>query len=89
MIFYMLNEAHPSDYEARSLSVSDVVEFNNAEYWFCDSCGWQFIDNMEHYRGECLKGHPQHCYTDNKGARDLTCRKKFQEDYCKDQVRWF
>lgn len=35
----VFNVEHPSDYTGRSLSVSDIVEYNG-EFWGCQSLGW-------------------------------------------------
>ena len=44
-VFYILNCDFPQDYNARSLSVSDVVEMaksdNDSSFYFCDSFGFQ------------------------------------------------
>ena len=42
-IFYKLNVEHPEDYKARSLSVSDIVLFED-EYYFCENIGWTKLD---------------------------------------------
>jgi len=45
-IFEKLNIAHPTDYHARSLSVSDIVAIkhqNTISYYFCDQAGWRLI----------------------------------------------
>ena len=47
-LFRILNIDHPTDYRARSLSMSDTVALCDASgtptsYWFCDSWGWAEI----------------------------------------------
>ena len=42
-IFTILNTMHPKDYRARSLSVSDLVELENGELWFCDNTSWVLL----------------------------------------------
>lgn len=41
-IYMQLNVMRPTDYQARSLSVSDIVEIGG-EYYYCDSIGWQKV----------------------------------------------
>ena len=47
-IFEQFNLFHPANYRARSLSVSDVVEFENGpndrSFYYCDVFGFQKID---------------------------------------------
>lgn len=47
-IFRQYNLYHPADYRARSLSVSDVVEFEKSpedrSFYFCDTFGFRRID---------------------------------------------
>jgi hypothetical protein len=47
-VYRELNYAHPADYKARSLSVSDIVEVvredGRSDKWFCDSVGWERIE---------------------------------------------
>jgi len=40
--FEEFNIKHPSDYKARSLSVSDIVEMDGKSY-FCMSIGWKQV----------------------------------------------
>jgi hypothetical protein len=45
-LYVRFNIDHPLDYHARSLSVSDVVEFvrgGSHRFYFCDSVGWKRI----------------------------------------------
>ena len=45
-LFEKFNVSHPSDYKARSLSMSDVVELirgDEKRYYYCDTCGWKLI----------------------------------------------
>jgi len=41
-IYTIFNCDPPIDYHGRSLSVSDIVYYNNA-YYYCDIIGWQRI----------------------------------------------
>lgn len=41
-IFYIFNCKRPEDYRGRSLSVSDIVEFEN-RFYFCDSYGFKEV----------------------------------------------
>ena len=47
-VYRELNYAHPADYKARSLSVSDIVEVIGEDgvrnKWFCDSVGWVLVE---------------------------------------------
>jgi len=46
-IFYLLNMDFPEGYTGRSLSISDIVEFNGpqgSEYYYCDTFGYQKIE---------------------------------------------
>lgn len=47
-VYRELNYAHPANYKARSLSVSDIVEVvredGRGDKWFCDSMGWVLIE---------------------------------------------
>ena len=46
VVFYILNMAHPQDYRARSLSVSDVIEVveeNHSTFYYCDTIGFREI----------------------------------------------
>ena len=47
-IFEQLNLFHPADYRARSLSVSDVVEYekgsDDRSFYYCDVFGFREID---------------------------------------------
>ena len=47
-VYRELNYAHPADYKARSLSVSDIVEVigenGKGDKWFCDSVGWVLVE---------------------------------------------
>ena len=47
-IFRQFNLFHPEDYRARSLSVSDIVEFEknpeDRSFYFCDPIGFRKID---------------------------------------------
>ena len=45
-LFFILNCMHPTDYNARSLSVSDIVEINN-KFYYCDSFGWRPLSKNE------------------------------------------
>ena len=45
-LFEKFNVNHPEDYNARSLSVSDVVKIRRKEvtrYYYCDNMGWKLI----------------------------------------------
>ena len=45
--FFIFNTKHPSGYKGRSMSVSDVVEFEKegkSTFYFCDSFGFKEID---------------------------------------------
>lgn len=46
-VFCIFNQAHPSDFRARSLSVSDVVEVlrrdGSSRFYYCDSFGFKPI----------------------------------------------
>lgn len=41
-IYTIFNCDHPINYHGRSLSVSDIVYYNNT-YYYCDIIGWQRI----------------------------------------------
>ena len=46
-VYRELNYAHPADYKARSLSVSDIVSATlegRETLYFCDSVGWVRIE---------------------------------------------
>lgn len=46
MLFEMFNIAHPSDYMARSMSVSDIVAVkhnDSVSYYFCDRVGFRLL----------------------------------------------
>lgn len=46
-IFEKLNVHHPQGYNNRSLSVSDIVCFEqdgDKEYWYCDRFGWSEVE---------------------------------------------
>ena len=47
-IFTVLNTAHPEDYNNRSLSVGDLIVFENdpETVYFCDSFGWKKLDRF-------------------------------------------
>ena len=46
-LYALLNLHHPSDYAARSLSVSDVIEFEHPDgssvFYYCDTIGFKVI----------------------------------------------
>lgn len=46
-LYTLLNLRHPSDYTARSLSVSDVIEFEHLDgssvFYYCDTIGFKVI----------------------------------------------
>lgn len=46
-LYTLLNLRHPSDYTARSLSVSDVIEFEHPDgssvFYYCDTIGFKVI----------------------------------------------
>ena len=45
-VFYIFNMAHPQDYRARSLSVSDVIEVveeNHSTFYYCDTIGFREV----------------------------------------------
>ena len=43
LLFHIFNVEHPDDYEARSLSTSDVVVLDGEPY-YCDSFGWKGLE---------------------------------------------
>ena len=46
VVFYIFNMAHPQDYRARSLSVSDVIEVveeNESTFYYCDTIGFREV----------------------------------------------
>lgn len=46
VVFYIFNMAHPQDYRARSLSVSDVIEIVEASgstFYYCDTIGFREV----------------------------------------------
>ena len=46
VVFYIFNMAHPQDYRARSLSVSDVseiVEASGSTFYYCDTIGFREV----------------------------------------------
>jgi len=43
LLFHIFNVDHPKDYEARSLSVSDIVVLDE-EPFYCDSFGWKGVE---------------------------------------------
>ena len=47
-IYEKLNIAHPADYKARSLSVSDIIAIKHDDkisYYFCDRVGFRLLKN--------------------------------------------
>ena len=42
-LFYTFNMEHPSDFTARSLSVSDIVVLDGKKF-YCQPAGWQKIE---------------------------------------------
>ena len=50
-VYRELIYAHPADYKARSLSVSDIVEVigedGKGNKWFCNNVGWVKVDNEQ------------------------------------------
>lgn len=48
-LFFILNCMHPTNYNTRSLSVSDIVEINN-KFYYCDSFGWKNLTTEQVYR---------------------------------------
>ena len=53
-IFFLLNQNHPADYHARSLSVSDlicIIDSRNERRWkYVDSFGFQDVTNLINMR---------------------------------------
>ncbi len=45
-LYYIFNMKHPSDYRARSLSVSDVVTLDGKSF-YCDDIGWKGLEDGE------------------------------------------
>lgn len=43
-LFYILNCEIPNDYKGHSLSVSDIVELENGNKYYCDSAGWEKLN---------------------------------------------
>ncbi len=46
VVFYIFNMAHPQNYRARSLSVSDVIEVveeNGSTFYYCDTVGFREV----------------------------------------------
>lgn len=44
-IFELFNNGnYPKDYRGHSLSVGDIVEFENGDMWICASCGWNKVE---------------------------------------------
>lgn len=46
VVFYIFNMAHPQDYRARSLSVSDVIEVveeSGSTFYYCDTIGFREV----------------------------------------------
>ena len=47
-IFYLLNENHPKDYHAASLSVSDLIclidDYHSREWWYVDGLGFKKME---------------------------------------------
>lgn len=50
-LFRIFNIDHPADFRGHSLSVSDIVKLDN-KYYFCQSFGWEEIENEEDVRHE-------------------------------------
>lgn len=48
-IYYMLNMNFPEDYRSRSLSVSDIILFDDSAY-YVDSIGFHKLDDFEYSR---------------------------------------
>lgn len=40
--FYVFNMNHPSDYQSRSVSVSDIIQIDD-QYYYCRSIGWENV----------------------------------------------
>lgn len=51
-IYYLLNRRHPNDYVARSLSVSDLIMFENGGLYYCDSIGFRPLVPFRDANGE-------------------------------------
>ena len=58
-LFFIFNEAHPTGYKARSMSMSDVVEVidpvNGSKFFFCDKIGFKEVS----FDASKAKGGPQ------------------------------
>jgi hypothetical protein len=46
-LFTQFNVNHPENYKVRSLSVSDIVILDNSKVYYCDSIGWEILDNKD------------------------------------------
>lgn len=44
-LFEIFNINHPKDFKGHSLSVSDIVELDDKNY-YCDAFGWVKLDNL-------------------------------------------
>ena len=42
-LFRVFNIEHPEDFQGRSMSVSDIVQLGDDDYYYCDSFGWENI----------------------------------------------
>lgn len=69
-VYRELNYAHPTDYKARSLSVSDIVEVigenGKGDKWFCDSVGWVLIEGPSPSAVIGSHPHPEDIDSDGK-----------------------
>lgn len=43
-LFYVFNMQHPDDFAGYSLSMADVVLFDGNRAYYCDTVGWQPLD---------------------------------------------
>jgi hypothetical protein len=56
-IFAALNFDHPVGYNGHSMSVSDVVQLENGECYFCDSIGFQKLQDFDTSQTAPIAGH--------------------------------
>ncbi len=56
-VFAQLNTQHPVGYNGHSLSVSDIVETENGDCYFCDSAGFQKLDGFQTDQATPITGH--------------------------------
>ena len=56
-VFAILNFDHPVGYNGHSMSVSDVVQINDGDCYFCDSFGFKKLENFDISKAEPITGY--------------------------------